>query len=598
MHIFIDPDPDPATSFVERQRLFELPRSSWLDYDADLISSGGGIFSRTAKSIHLSEEIKALLQVTCDRFSPDELIRSLLMAPVDLLWNGGIGTYVKADEELNMDVGDKSNDNLRINSSQLNCRVIGEGGNLGFTQLARIAFARKKGRINADWIDNSGGVDCSDREVNIKILLNKQVADKKLSIAKRNALLHRMTNNVAEQVLQDNYRQVRVIGVMEIESVVRPGWYSLLINELEKNKSFVRDLEYIPDQATLEQRKAQQQGLYHPEIALLLAYTKTTIYNGILDSTLPDDRYLSGMLNRYFPAQLRNKYVSAIEEHHLRREIISTVLTNSMINRAGITFAHRLADETGASFATIGKAFLVARDVFDIHGLWEEIDKLDHKASVENQAELVFETQHLLRHATRWFVRNEIYLHEVTKTVEQFSSGIRPLKLLLRKVLKGDDRKAINAKIRRYRNEGIPARIAFTFATLRVIIISLELTQLTRERSVDISLVIELFFQLDSSLKIHSLRSNADELKTDNVWQDRARVEFVQELNQLQTALTASALDFYKKGDDPAKTVDHWLQANAVTYNQYLDVYKKMQFTETNELAMLSVVLNKLKVFI
>jgi glutamate dehydrogenase len=598
LHIFIDPDPDPATSFAERQRLFELPRSSWTDYDGRLISSGGDIYPRSAKSIQLSSQVKTLLQVNCDQTSPDELIRMLLMAPVDLLWNGGIGTYVKADDELNMNVGDKANDNLRINSSQLNCKVIGEGGNLGFTQRARIAFAQNKGRVNADWIDNSGGVDCSDREVNIKILLNKLLADGKLSLPQRNRLLRKMTDNVSEMVLQDNYRQVRVIDVMEIESIVRPGWYALLIDELEKTENFSRVLEHIPDQTTIDKRKVLHKGFSHPETAVLLAHTKAAVYNEILESDFPEDDYLTGMLIRYFPVQLQKKYSDAIKEHRLRREIIATVLTNSMINRAGITFAHRLVDETGASLPIISKAFLVARDVFDIHGLWHEIDKLDHKVSVASQAELVFETQHLLRHATRWFVRHEAYLDEVTETVRHFSSGIKPLKLLLRKVLTGNDRKAINAKIHHYRSQGIPARIASRFASLRVIIINLELSQLALQRAVDINLVIKLFFQLDSALKIHTLRYKVDKLTTDNVWQDRARVDFVQDLNQLQTALTSNALDYYKTGDEVAKVVELWLNDNANTFRQYQDVYDKMKFTEINELAMLSVVLSKLRKFI
>lgn len=598
MHIFIDPEPDPLSSLTERRRLFELPRSSWADYDNDLISEGGGVFPRSAKSITLSDQMKSLMQVDIEQTSPDELIRMLLMSPVDLLWNGGIGTYVKADEESNSDVGDKANDNLRVNSSQLRCRVIGEGGNLGFTQKARIAFAQNQGRVNADWIDNSGGVDCSDREVNIKILLNKLLAEKKLSLSQRNQLLRRMTDDVATMVLQDNYRQVRAINVIEIESIVRPGWYALLINELDKTEAFSRDLEHIPDQNEIDKRKALQRGFCQPEIAVLLAHSKSTLYNEILGSSLPDDDYLSGMLLRYFPSQLQKKYESAIKGHRLRREIIATVLVNSMVNRAGITFAHRLADETGASIALVSKAFLVARDVFDIHGLWEEIDKLDHKITTTSQAELVFETQHLLRHATRWFVRHEKYLDEVTETISRFSSGVKPVKLLLRKVLTGNDRKMTNEKIRDYRNRGIPARIASRFAVLRVIIISLELSQLSQKRAIDINLVIKLFFLLDAKLEIHALRKNIDTLTTDNVWQDRARVEFIQDLHQLQTALTSSCLDYYKTNTKVETVVEHWLNDNINAYEQYQDVCEKMKFTEVNELAMLSVVLSKLRKFI
>ena len=598
MHIFLDPDPDAASSFRERKRLFSLPRSSWEDYDSGLISKGGGVYSRSLKSIRLSEQAREVLQVDEIEMSPDDVIKSILKAPVDLIWNGGIGTYVKADAELNMDVGDKTNDNLRINASELRCKVIGEGGNLGFTQQARIQFAENGGRINADWIDNSGGVDCSDREVNIKILLNKLLAEDKINLARRNRLLKNMTADVAQLVLQDNYRQVRAISVMEIESGIRPGWYSLLIEKLENTEGFSRELEHIPDPATIEKRRALQLGFSRPETAVLLAYTKTAVYNAIIETSLPDEPYLTGMLSGYFPPQMRKQFGEAITSHRLCREIIATVLTNSMVNRAGITFAHRLSDETGTSIATVGKAFLAARDVFDIHCLWHEIDKLDHKVPVAVQASLVFEAQHLLRHATRWFIQNSQYLLKLEDSVDLFASGIEPLTQMLRQVLDKNDRKLINKRIREYRDGGIPARTASKFASLRVILMTLELSQLAVQKSVDISVIIRLFFTIGSKLNIHTLRNNADMLATDNVWQDHARVDFIQELNSQQTRLTGMALAHAGRTDRVEDVVEKWLAHNKPALEQYRDIYEKMKYTESNELATLVVVLNKLRNFI
>jgi glutamate dehydrogenase len=427
-HVFLDPDPDPNTGFSERRRLFELPGSSWADYDRSLVSNGGGVFLRSAKSVPLSPEIRTVLGTEQESVSPDELIRLLLMAPVDLLWNGGIGTYIKHDEELHTEVGDKANDNVRINSSQLRCRVIAEGGNLGVTQRGRIGFEEQGHRINADWIDNSGGVDCSDREVNIKVLLNALTRTGALSLKQRNRLLQRMTNDIAAQVLQDNYRQVRAISIAEIETRTHLGWYGLLITKLEKREGFSRRSHWLPTRETLDERRATGQGLYRAEVAALLAHTKTTLYTEILDSTLPDDPYLIGMLMRYFPKPLQQKYEGAIHKHPLRREIIATVVTNSMVNRAGMPFGSRLVDETGMSVADVTKAYLVGRDIFNINGLWTEIDKLDYKVSVETQALLVFEFQYLLRHATRWFLRHNDYLEDIAETVESFRPCVVALK--------------------------------------------------------------------------------------------------------------------------------------------------------------------------
>ena len=597
VHIFLDPDPDPETSFSERQRLFDLPGSSWADYDKRLISAGGGVYSRTVKTIVLSPEVKTLVRVEEDSMSPDELIRVLLMAPVDLLWNGGIGTYVKSDDEQQIKVGDKPNDNVRINSSRLACRVIGEGGNLGITQRGRIAFAKRGGWINTDWIDNSGGVSCSDREVNIKILLNARVADGSLTLKERNRLLNKMTGNVASLVLQDNYRQVRAISIAEIESKIRLGWYEVLITKLETHEGFSRTNDWLPDQAALDKRKATGSGLWRPEIAALLAHTKTALYTEILASTLPDDPYLTSMLMRYFPKPLRENYASSIDRHPLRREIIATVATNSMVNRAGMTFAYRLADETGRSVADIAKAYLLARDIFSINDLWAEIDKLDYKVSVETQALLVFEIQYLLRHAARWFLVHRQSLENTAVTVAEIVPCVVALRENIRRLLSKPERDRVNSAIREYRLAGVPRRVASLFASLRIILMAPDISSLALPRNLPFEPVTLLFFYLGANLRLFQIRAQAEKLVTKTLWQDLARVEFIQELNRLQASLTGEALGFFKPGDDPAVVVEAWARNNVASLGEYRAALEKMRFTGAVELAMFPIILQKLRNF-
>ncbi|HOU66861.1 MAG TPA: NAD-glutamate dehydrogenase, partial [Thermomonas sp.] len=350
-HIFIDPNPDAAKSFKERARLFKLPRSSWEDYDKALIGKGGGVFPRSAKSIPLSAEAKAALGIESDAtaMSPNELMNAILRAPVDLLWNGGIGTYVKSSRENNADVGDRANNGLRVDGNQLRCRMVGEGGNLGLTQLGRIEAALHGVLLNTDFIDNSAGVDTSDHEVNIKILLNAEVQKKKLKLADRNTLLASMTDEVAQLVLNDNYRQNQAISLMERMSVSRLGSKQHFIRTLESQGLLDRQIEFLPSDAELAERKARGQGLTRPELSVLLSYSKLVAFQQLLDSDVPEDAYLSKELERYFPQPLQAKYAKTMQQHRLKREIIATAVTNSTINRMGATFLLRMQEDSGRS---------------------------------------------------------------------------------------------------------------------------------------------------------------------------------------------------------------------------------------------------------
>src|ERR671936_2619266 len=384
-HVFLDPDPDPEASFAERERLFRLPGSSWDDYDRELISAGGGVFPRTAKAIPLSPQVRAALDVDATSLTPNEVIRALLRAPVDLLWNGGIGTYVKARDERHAEVGDKTNDAVRVDGGELRCRVVGEGGNLGFTQRGRVQFALGGGRVNTDAIDNAGGVNCSDHEVNIKVLLDSIVADGDMTTKQRNDLLAQMTDAVAERVLRGSYLQTQELSLALAEAAGMLDVHDRMMRSLEQAGRLDRDLEALPDAEAVAERRAMRAGLTQPELAVLLAYSKITPYAALLDSDLPEDPALVAELAGHFPAPLPDRFAGRLAQHRLRRDITATRVTNGIVDRAGITFMFRLGEDTGAPPADIARAYAVAREVFDIRGLWATVEALDHEVAARAQ---------------------------------------------------------------------------------------------------------------------------------------------------------------------------------------------------------------------
>ncbi|MGB1062181.1 MAG: NAD-glutamate dehydrogenase domain-containing protein, partial [Ketobacter sp.] len=370
LHIFIDPNPDPESSFAERQRLFDLPRSNWSDYNSDLISAGGGVFSRSAKSIRITQQMKDRFDIQEDALTPTDLISALLKAPVDLIWNGGIGTYIKSSQEQNSDVGDKANDALRVNGCDVRAKVLGEGGNLGITQLGRIEYGLNGGLSNTDFIDNAGGVDCSDHEVNIKILLNDIVHNGDMTLKQRNELLAQMTDEVAQLVLDNNYRQTQALSVARSETIYRMGEYKRYIQALVAEGKLDRELEYIPSEEELHDRIVNGRGLMRPELSTLLSYTKAILKDELTHSTLPDDDYICHEIERAFPRVLVEKYSEPLYAHKLRREIVATQVASGMVDFMGITFVHRMKDAAGASVPDIARAFIASRDVFDLENWW------------------------------------------------------------------------------------------------------------------------------------------------------------------------------------------------------------------------------------
>ncbi|TFH15975.1 MAG: NAD-glutamate dehydrogenase, partial [Acidimicrobiales bacterium] len=394
-HVFVDPDPDPATSYAERRRLFELPRSSWADYDGARISPGGGVYSRGLKSITISDELRRAIDLpdTVSALGPEELISAILRAPVDLLWNGGIGTYVKAASESHAEVGDRTNDAVRVNGADLRARIVGEGGNLGLTQLGRVEYAIQGGLIYTDAIDNSAGVDCSDHEVNLKVLLDQLVRDGELTVKQRNDLLVEMTDDVARLVLDDNRAQTLALMIARTQSLAMVNVHARYLDTLEAEGYLDRHLEFLPTDKQIADRQAAGSGLRAPEFAVMIAYTKNADVVEVLDSDLPDDPAMESDLMAYFPPGVRERFPDAILSHRLRREIVATSLVNNMVNLAGISFDHRVTEDSGASVSDVARAFLASRDIFGFADVWREIDDLSSSISLDTQISLFLDAR-------------------------------------------------------------------------------------------------------------------------------------------------------------------------------------------------------------
>lgn len=440
-HIFIDPKPDAATSYAERRRIFELPRSSWAEYDSALISSGGGIFPRTAKAIPVNAHIREALGIESKvaKMTPADLMKAILQAPVDLLWNGGIGTYVKSSTESHADVGDKANDSIRVDGGELRVKVVGEGGNLGLTQLGRIEFAQRGGRINTDAIDNSAGVDTSDHEVNIKILLNTLVAEGDMTVKQRNKLLAQMTDEVGGLVLRNNYAQNVAISNALAQSKDMLHAQQRFMRHLVREGHLDRALEFLPTDRQIRERLSGGQGLTGPETAVLLAYTKITVADQLLHTSLPEDPYLRSLLHAYFPSALRKKFSDQIDGHALRREIITTVLVNDTVNTGGTSFLHRLREETGASLEEVVRAQTAARAIFNSSAVWDGVEALDNTVEAAVQTRIRLHSRRLVERGTRWLLNNRPQPLQLTETIEFFGTRVGEVWSQVPKLLRGAD---------------------------------------------------------------------------------------------------------------------------------------------------------------
>ena len=542
LHIFLDPDPDAAVSFTERQRLYDLPRSSWADYDPALISKGGGVFSREAKSVALSPEIKALLGLTRDKMTPDELIRAVLLAPVDLLWFGGIGTYVKKSTERTEDAGDRANDPVRVNAKAIHAKVIGEGANLGLTQLGRIEFAAAGGAINTDAIDNSAGVDCSDHEVNIKIVLNSVVAEGDMTIKQRNQRLVKMTDEVAALVLRNNYVQSQAITVAQAQGLEMLSGAARMMRTLERDGRLDRALQFLPDEQELADRVTDERGLTRPEIAVLLAYGKSDLYDSLLDSDVPEDPYLSGDLARYMPRPLRKDCAEAIRGHRLRREIIATYIANSLVNRAGPTFVSEVAEESGFGAGEIARAYTVTRDVFDLRKVWNAIESLDNRVAAEAQTRMLTASVELVRRATLWFLRNLPQPLDIAATIADYEPGIALLTERMGTMLASFDAEELERRFESLVGDAVPADIARRVAGLDPLAAACHIVHAAQACARPVDEVGAVYFAVGARLGLDWLRAAAQGIDADDHWQRLATTAIVEDLYGQQRALTSRVI--------------------------------------------------------
>jgi glutamate dehydrogenase len=592
-HIFLDPAPEIATSFAERSRLFQLPRSSWEDYNPALISRGGGVYPRSAKSIALTPEVKQALGIDPDvaAMSPAELMSAILRAPVDLFWNGGIGTYVKSAQESQLDVGDRANNALRVDGRDLRCKVVGEGGNLGFTQLGRIEAAQHGVLLNTDFIDNSAGVDTSDHEVNIKILLNGEVRRNALTLDARNALLASMTDEVATLVLTDNYRQNQAISLMERMSVTRLGSKQHFIRTLEAQGLLDRQIEFLPSDAEIAERRARGVGLSRPELAVLLSYSKLVAYQQLLASDVPEDPYLSKELSRYFPEPLQRQYAEAMEQHRLKREIIATAVTNSTINRMGATFLLRMQEDTGRTPGEVAKAFTITRETLDARVLWAQIDALDGAVAEPVQIDALQVIWSLQRSFTRWLLSRPGAIPDIATAVDRYHDGFREIRAG-ENILPPSQRPAYDASLRDWKARGVPEELGAQLAALPYLEPCCDIIELARDSGMSPIGVAKVHFRLGDALNLPWLQAQIDALPVDGRWHAVARGVLRDELAAQQRALVQQVLAM--PGGSADAQVRHWLDRDDASLRFTLAMLAELAAQKTLDYPTASVAVQRL----
>ncbi|MBV8741418.1 MAG: NAD-glutamate dehydrogenase, partial [Sinobacteraceae bacterium] len=587
-HIFLDPAADAASGFLERKRLFALPRSSWDDYDRRKISRGGGVYARSAKSITLTTEAAALLGITANVATPSEVIRAILRLPADLLWNGGIGTYVKSSDETNADVGDRTNDAVRINGNELRAKVIGEGGNLGLSQRGRVEYALGGGRLNTDFIDNSAGVNTSDVEVNIKILLNPLMQAGKLTRPERNRLLASMTEEVAALVLRNNYLQSQALSTLELQARVRLPEYQHLIRTLERSGDLNRALEFLPADDELAERRKLNAGITRPELSILLAYSKIWLTTHLLASDVPEDPYLATELTRYFPAPLQQRFARAIAQHRLRREIVTTATTNSLVNRMGPTFVPRAQEDTGAAPAQIARAYTAAREIFDMRRTWSEIEALDTRVPAKTQYSMAFQTSRLLRHVTYWLLTHRHKGLQIDAAVREFRKGVRALEADIVHVLSGSDREQFERLRQEHIAAGVPAELAARIASVNAQNAALDIVEIAASHRVAVTEAARIYFGIGTHLGIDWLREQIEQLAVDGPWQAIARTGLRDAGMRIHRRLAERVLARTPQGSAVTR-VAAWIAAAGAELAHWQRTLADMRASKANDFASLTV---------
>ncbi|HEY1393548.1 MAG TPA: NAD-glutamate dehydrogenase domain-containing protein, partial [Methylibium sp.] len=604
-HIFIDPDPDAATSFAERERMFALPRSSWADYDAKLISAGGGVWPRSAKAIPLPPEARAALGMEAgdgEPLTPNEVMHAILQAPADLFYNGGIGTYVKAAGESHAECGDRANDAIRVNGAELRCKVVAEGGNLGCTQRGRIEYALRGGLVNTDAIDNSAGVDCSDHEVNIKILLNAVVAEGDLTAKQRDLLLAEMTDDVAALVLRDNTFQNQVLAVTCAAGADLLEEQARYMRHLAGAGRLNRRLEFLPSDEVLTERQQAHMGLTPPELAVLLAYHKMELYDQLLASDVPEDPTLATTLQRYFPPRLRERFAQQLQRHPLRREIIATHVVNSMVNRVGPTFVHRLHEETGAAPPDIVRAYMVTREAFDLVSLWLANEALDHQVGVQTQNEIVLASVRQIERGTVWLLHQREALRDLDATIRRFAPGVAEVGAGLEGWLAPHERAALDAEAARFAALGVPQALAQRVARLEAQVSALDIVEVGAEVGAPVETVAGVYFGVGGGLDLGWLSQQIGRLPAGSRWQGLARVAMRNDLTSLARALAHSVLRVATAASpaaaEPAALIAAWETQREFQLARCRQLLADLKPAPTLDMAMLSVLLRELRALV
>ncbi len=595
MHIFIDPDPDVKKSFQERQRMFNLSRSTWNDYNKKLISTGGGVFARKAKRIDLSPQMQQLLQCKEAHLTPDELIVYILKAPVDLIWNGGIGTYIKASNETDADVSDKSNDAIRINGRQVRARAVGEGGNLGVTQRGRVEYALNGGLIYTDSIDNSAGVNCSDKEVNIKILLSQLVKSGRLSNTERNQLLVDMTDEVAQKCLFNNYRQTQIIDSIEKRAALNMYQHARFMRHLEAEGIMSRRLEHLPNDKQITDRIAKNQGLTRPELSILLSYSKLTYKNALLESSSLTEQCYDALLLGYFPRLIRSRFADEILQHPLRKEIIATILSNQIANNIGIGFGSRIREETGATIEDIAKAYVVCVEVFDLYETWRKLEKLDNVVQEHDRYEVFQSVSGLLERSISWLLRNQPSNFDVSHVIERYKTDTRILRQVLSSAIIGKSRKNYLATKRSFVRYRLPATLAQELVEKTTLASAFDIIEIKSKLYSDIENVTRLFYALSERLQLHWIRDAISKTIVRTHWNHLAILNLRNDLHANQHNLTEIVLQIVDNKRHTNKAMAIWEQQHQEALQRYDSILNEFSAMRSCDFPTISVAVSEVR---
>ena len=593
-HIFIDPNPDPEDSFNERLRLFKTPKSTWTNYDSALISEGGGIFSRSAKSIPISPQMRTRFALDAASLTPSELINALLKSPVDLIWNGGIGTYVKASSETHAEAGDKANDTLRVNGNELKCKVFGEGGNLGMTQRGRIEYCLNGGACNTDFIDNVGGVDCSDHEVNVKILLNEIVANGDLTFKQRNQLLIEMTDNVAQLVLNNNRLQVQAISVAQSEAVLRCAEYRRVMNTLQQQGRLNRKLEFLPSDEILAERHAQGKSFTRPELAILISYAKSVLKEDLIRVAMATDDYMAAFIEGAFPQKISQLFPLALRNHPLRHEIVATQIANDMVNTMGISFAQRLIESTGANLGDIAKAYVIARDIYAMPEFLAALERTSAGISSSLQLKLINDMMRKIRRATRWFLRNRRSYLNPASEVQLFTPGMIHINENLAHLLNGEALQEWLATTDSLQALGLPDALIKRVAHPADLYSGLSVIEAARIANQSVDKLAKVYFALGNYLSLPWFSNQISNLSVENFWQAMARETYLADLESQLRHLSISLIRLMDDTQDLEQLIECWSNQHQLLIARWKNMVNELQAANQTDFAMIAVALRDL----